>query len=165
MTALERIKHIYRYRLDPVEHLIRVLGVRRETLLWSTLPEYEGHEWDSKIWLPGDETPRDCVNPIATFLRAWAWGYPKIAIASAVGTQKCVRGDTLIPTSNGVVRADSLASKSCPEVHTSFDVYGAEGPEPAGKAFYEGEQEAWEVTTKQGFRVAGSKHHRVAVMK
>jgi hypothetical protein len=63
------------YQTDPVGFCVSELGIRRETLVWSELPEYEGHVWDG--------TP----DPIAAWFGALV-DWKDVGIESATGTGK-----------------------------------------------------------------------------
>jgi len=63
------------YQTDPIGFVVNELGIRRETIVWSELPEYEGHVWDG--------TP----DPIATWFRGLA-AWKDVGIESATGTGK-----------------------------------------------------------------------------
>lgn len=74
-TAAEAPPGMEHYQDHPIDFMTEELGVRRETLVWSELPEYENHQWDG--------TP----DPIATWLEALvAW--EDVAVESATGTGK-----------------------------------------------------------------------------
>lgn len=85
--ALNEFRRQSYYRRRFSEHVVDVLGLRPETIFWSLSPEYEGHEWDSRIQFPGQE-PKPCKDPLVALLDAWADGWPFIAVESATGTQK-----------------------------------------------------------------------------
>lgn len=63
------------YQRDPIGFCTEVLGIRRETIVWSENPGYENHQWDG--------TP----DPIATWFRALAEG-KDVAVLSATGQGK-----------------------------------------------------------------------------
>ena len=64
-----------RFAKDPVGWMTTALGIPLHTLRWSSLPEYEHHQWDG--------TP----DPIATMLEALAQG-KDVGVESATGTGK-----------------------------------------------------------------------------
>jgi hypothetical protein len=63
------------YQADPIGFVVNELGIRRETIVWSELPEYEDHEWDG--------TP----DPIATWFRGLA-EWKDVGVESGTGTGK-----------------------------------------------------------------------------
>lgn len=63
------------YQADPIGFVVQELGIKRETIVWSELPEYDGHEWDG--------TP----DPIATWFRALA-NNQDVGVESGTGTGK-----------------------------------------------------------------------------
>lgn len=63
------------YQTDPIGFCVNELGIRRETLVWSSLPEYEGHVWDG--------TP----DPIVRWFEALV-EWRDVGIESATGTGK-----------------------------------------------------------------------------
>jgi phage terminase large subunit len=74
-TEDERPRPMSQYATDPVAFCVDILGVRPETLHWSSLPEYAQHRWD------GDLDPLvQALEAIAR--REWT------AIESATGTGK-----------------------------------------------------------------------------
>ena len=65
----------YYYRTNPVNYFVERLGVTRETIDWSVLPEYRNHTWDG--------TP----NPLVAVLNAlaeWRW----VGVEGATGAGK-----------------------------------------------------------------------------
>lgn len=63
------------FQEDPIGFCVEVLGIPRNTIVWSENPGYEDHKWDG--------TP----DPIATWLRALADGMD-VAVESATGQGK-----------------------------------------------------------------------------
>lgn len=64
------------------------LGTRPETIRWSLNHGYENHKWDSGIRLPGETKEEPCKDPIYALLWAYANGFRRIVVLSAVGTGK-----------------------------------------------------------------------------
>lgn len=63
------------YRTRPIDWLVDVLGMARETIEWSLLPEYQNHTWDGT------------VDPLAVVCQALADG-SDCGVESATGTGK-----------------------------------------------------------------------------
>jgi hypothetical protein len=66
---------ITRWRADPVDYFVERLGVKRESIVWSELPEYRTHVWDG--------TP----DPLAAILRGLVT-HRRVGVESGVGTGK-----------------------------------------------------------------------------
>jgi hypothetical protein len=75
VTAAEAPPGMAHYQDDPIGFMTAELGIRRETLVWSELPEYEGHIWDG--------TP----DPLAAWFRATA-EWKDVGVESGTGTGK-----------------------------------------------------------------------------
>jgi intein/homing endonuclease len=79
---------------------------------------------------------------------------------------KCVSGDTLVLTSNGIFRIDELGSALEEEsVPTSIGVIQEAGRRSIATAFYNGGvKTTFRVTTDSGYSESGTGNHRVKVM-
>jgi hypothetical protein len=64
-----------RWREHPEDYLVERLGWRRETIVWSSLPEYTRHKWD------GDPDP---LLAVLKAVSMWKW----VAVESGIGTGK-----------------------------------------------------------------------------
>ncbi len=72
------------YRNNPIEYLVERLGIKRESVDWSILPEYKNHKWDG--------TPNPFVA-IANALVKYKW----VGVESAVGVGKTFFGAGIVP--------------------------------------------------------------------
>jgi len=81
---------------------------------------------------------------------------------------KCVTGDTLIPTSRGMVRLDSLgdASLGAPEYQPLSEQVLQEGGKLAKTAFFYngGGKDTKKIVTNSGFELEGTPNHRIKVL-
>lgn len=64
------------YRTDPLQWMEDRLGIKKETIKWSLLPEYKEHKWD------GSE------DPLFKIIDAISLGIRRIGVESATGTGK-----------------------------------------------------------------------------
>ena len=80
--AAERERVTY-YQTHPIDYIVDRLRIRRETIQWSTLPQYATHKWD------GD------VDPLAKILEYVAESH-WVGVESAVGVGKTFVGAALI---------------------------------------------------------------------
>lgn len=88
------------YQQRPVDWLVDVLGMPRETIEWSILEEYEGHQWDGT------------VDPLAVIAEALADG-KDCGVESATGTGKTYLAAGLVLWFNACW-ADSLVITTAP---------------------------------------------------
>ncbi len=80
---VEEQKRIEVYRRDPLAYFEERLGIRKETIDWSLIPEYKDHKWD------GTENP---FKAIADALVNHQW----VGVESATGTGKTHFGALIV---------------------------------------------------------------------
>lgn len=73
--ALMRLPPDKEYQTRPVDWMVETLGIPRETLVWSSLPEYATHTWDGT------------VDPLASICEGLAAGLD-VGVESGTGTGK-----------------------------------------------------------------------------
>ena len=74
-----KIRPLQQYQTDPLGFLVDVLAIPRETLVWSSNPGYDDHQWDG--------TPDPLVRA-CDVLAGKVAGKRHVAIEAATGTQK-----------------------------------------------------------------------------
>ncbi len=95
-----------------------------------------------------------------------AAGVRSMVTVLPTGTGKCVRGDTLVLSAQGVRRIDGFCGSRVPGSVAAMGstVYGVGGPEPAAFWYYDGERSTVRITTRYGYSLEGTPNHRVLVM-
>ncbi|MFP5319943.1 MAG: adenosylcobalamin-dependent ribonucleoside-diphosphate reductase [Acidimicrobiia bacterium] len=78
---------------------------------------------------------------------------------------KCVVGDTLVPTADGLLRIGSLYDGEAPDTfrHEVREVASLGGETKTDAFYYGGVKPVWEVTLRSGHRLVGTPNHRVLV--
>jgi adenosylcobalamin-dependent ribonucleoside-diphosphate reductase len=79
---------------------------------------------------------------------------------------KCVTGDTLIPTDDGLVRIASFYEGEEPDTFRSEHVLVASlgGSQKTDAFYFGGERDAWRIRLRSGHKVTGTPNHRVLVV-
>lgn len=85
--AKERV--LTEYQRDPLGFCVNILHIAPETLDWSLLPEYAGHQWDH------DPAGGNAENPIKAMLDALAAGHD-VGVEAGTGTQKSYTAAAII---------------------------------------------------------------------
>jgi stage III sporulation protein SpoIIIAA/intein/homing endonuclease len=83
------------------------------------------------------------------------------------GVGKCVTGDSLILTSNGLQQLADLIPDNLPDdqfAPSQGTIFGMNGPEPVSHAYNGGLAETIRVTTRQGFSLEGTHGHPVLTL-
>ncbi len=95
-----------------------------------------------------------------------AAGVRAMATVLPTGTGKCVRGDTLVMSAEGMQRIDGFCASRVPGSVATMGstVYGISGPEPAAYWYYDGVRSTVRITTRCGYSLEGTPNHRVLVM-
>ncbi len=78
---------------------------------------------------------------------------------------KCLSGETLLATSDGLVRIGSLHRGEAPDTFRDeiLEVASLAGPQKTDAFYYGGERETAEVVLRSGHRVVGTMNHRLLV--
>jgi intein/homing endonuclease len=94
------------------------------------------------------------------------WFKPYVLITAGRGGGKCVKGDTLIPTSSGFKYIKDIAEYNGNTVVDVKDlsVMGADGQDEVEKWYYNGVDKVNVVKTKRGYSISGTDNHRVLVL-
>jgi phosphate starvation-inducible PhoH-like protein len=81
------------------------------------------------------------------------------------GTGKCVAGDTLVLTADGMVRIEDLAGdgKAGTYEPTSVTVHGVDGPERASHVYHGGDCETLRISTRLGYTIEVTPEHPLLV--
>lgn len=92
------------------------------------------------------------------------WFKNFVLITAGRGTGKCVSGETLIPTSNGLVEIASLGSEL--EILSSLEI-GVQGKDhinTTSKWYYDGVQQVNRITTSFGYTISSTDEHPFLVL-
>lgn len=94
--------------------------------------------------------------------------YMQAAIQSFVDNSisKCVTGDTLLLTANGLIPIDQVAEMRLPDQFSplEMDIISPEGVETARQFYYGGYRETRKVALDYGFEIEGTGNHRIQVL-
>ena len=83
------------------------------------------------------------------------------------GTGKCVAGDSLVLTDNGMIQIQDLASgtRRAEAVPIDVDVVGVGGVEPATLLYDGGESDTLRITTRLGYSIEATPEHPLLVLE
>ena len=104
----------------------------------------------------------DLAVPQQAILRDM-WFKNFVLVTAGRGTGKCVSGDTLIYTSNGVLAIESMGSKLNPISDLDTTIHGINGQEHTSKWYYDGIRETNDITTAFGFDIKATDEHKLVV--
>ncbi|PYQ22448.1 MAG: hypothetical protein DMF81_12130, partial [Acidobacteria bacterium] len=83
------------------------------------------------------------------------------------GTGKCIAGDSLVLTDNGMIQIQDLASgtRRAEAVPIDVDVVGVGGVEPATLLYDGGESDTLRITTRLGYSIEATPEHPLLVLE
>jgi len=81
------------------------------------------------------------------------------------GISKCITGESLLPTADGLIRIGSLHAGEAPDSFRDeiVEVASLGGSRKTSAFYYGGERQALEIELRSGLRVTGTPNHRVLV--
>ena len=88
-------------------------------------------------------------------------------IAAGAGSGKCIKGDTLVQTSNGFIPIKDLAIGLEPEQDRELEmtVNGINGPEKTSHIYFDGFRKTLKIETAHGYELEGTGPHKILVMQ
>lgn len=117
--------------------------------------------WAAKHILNIELAPFQCV------LLQKTWNKPSPMWVASRGSGKCVKGDTLIHTDNGVCEIRELIGDNVEmeKVPINASVLGEDGFQTIEYGWNNGKQKTRKITTRMGFELEGTLHHPIRVIR